>query len=41
VAAVKAVLLLSWLSLAVDVPEMLWTPHVKKKIGEEIKQIVG
>jgi len=40
VAAVEVVLL-SWLFLAVDVPEMLWTQHVEKGIAEEITQIVG
>lgn len=40
VAAVET-LLLSWLFLAVDVPEMLWTTHVEKTIIKEITQIVG
>jgi hypothetical protein len=40
VAAVEAILL-SWLFLAVDVPEMLWTQHVEKGIVKEITQIVG
>ena len=40
VAAVEAILL-SWLFLAVDVPEMLWTQHVEQGIIKEIKQIVG
>jgi hypothetical protein len=40
VAAVET-LLLTWLFLAVDVPEMLWTEHVEKKIIKEINQIVG
>ncbi len=40
VAAVE-VILLSWLFLAVDVPEMLWTQHVEKGIVKEITQIVG
>ena len=40
VAAVETVLL-SWLFLAVDVPEMLWTQHVEKGIIKEIRQIVG
>jgi hypothetical protein len=40
VAAVET-LLLSWLFLAVDVPEMLWTTHVEKGIIKEINQIVG
>src|SRR5208337_4853349 len=39
VAAVE-VILLSWLFLAVDVPEMLWTEHVEKGIAKEITQIV-
>jgi hypothetical protein len=39
VAAVETVLL-SWLFLAVDVPEMLWTTHVEKTIVKEITQIV-
>lgn len=34
-------LLLSWLFLAVDVPEMLWTTQVEKTVVNEIKQIVG
>ena len=40
VAAVETVLL-SWLFLAVDVPEMLWTQHVEKTIIKQINQIVG
>ena len=40
VAAVETVLL-SWLFLAVDVPEMLWTRHVEETIIKEIEQIVG
>lgn len=40
VAAAEAILL-SWLFLAVDVPEMLWTQHVEKGIAKEITQIVG
>jgi hypothetical protein len=39
VAAVET-LLLTWLFLAVDVPEMLWTTHVEKGIAKEIVQIV-
>ena len=35
------VIFLSWLFLAVDVPEMLWTEHVEKGIVTEITQIVG
>lgn len=40
VAAVET-LLLSWLFLVVDVPEMLWTKHVENTIIKEINQIVG
>ena len=40
VAAVET-LLLTWLFLAVDVPEMLWTRHVENIIAKEITQIVG
>ena len=40
VVAVEAILL-TWLFLAVDVPEMLWTQHVEKGIIKEITQIVG
>jgi hypothetical protein len=40
VAAVET-LLLSFLFLAVDVPEMLWTTHVEKGLAEQVKQIVG
>lgn len=40
VVAVEAILL-SWLFLAVDVPEMLWTTHVEKGIAQEITQVVG
>lgn len=40
VAAVE-VILLSWLFLAVDVPEMLWTQHVEREIAKEITKIVG
>ena len=40
VAAVES-LLLSWLFLAVDVPEMLWTRHVENEIIKKITQIVG
>jgi hypothetical protein len=40
VAAVEAIFL-SWLFLAVDVPEMLWTQHVEKTIAKEITQIIG
>jgi hypothetical protein len=34
-------ILLSWLFLAVDVPEMLWTRHVEKEVIQKINQIVG
>jgi hypothetical protein len=40
VAAVE-VILLSWLFLAVDVPEALWTRHVEGEIANKITQIVG
>lgn len=40
VAAVET-LLITWLFLAVDVPEMLWTREVEKGIIREITQIVG
>jgi len=40
VAAVET-LFLSWLFLAIDVPEMLWTREVEKTIIKEITQIVG
>ena len=40
VAAAEAVLL-SFLFLAVDVPEMLWTRHVEGEIAKQITQIVG
>ena len=40
VAAVET-LLVSWLFLTVDVPEMLWTREVEKGIIKEITQIVG
>ena len=40
VAAVETIFL-SWLFLAVDVPEMLWTRHVENTIVKEIAQIVG
>jgi hypothetical protein len=39
VAAVETILL-TWLFLAVDVPEMLWTRHVENTIAKEITQIV-
>ena len=40
VAAAEAILL-SWLFLAVDVPEMLWTRHVEGEIAREITRIIG
>jgi hypothetical protein len=40
VAAVETVLL-SWLFLAVDVPEMLWTRHVEGELGKKITELVG
>ena len=40
VAAVE-VILLTWLFLVVDVPEMLWTTHVENGIAKEITKIVG
>jgi hypothetical protein len=41
--AVTAVetILLTWLFLAVDVPEMLWTVHVEGELSKKISQIVG
>jgi hypothetical protein len=39
--AAAEVIFLSWLFLAVDVPEMLWTQHVENTIAKEITQIVG
>ena len=39
--AAAETLLLTWLFLAVDVPEMLWTEHVEEGIVKEITQIVG
>ena len=41
VVAAAETLLLTWLFLAVDVPEMLWTEHVEEGIVKEITQIVG
>jgi hypothetical protein len=38
VAAAEAILL-TWLFLPVDVPEMLWTVHVEGKLAKEIQQI--
>jgi hypothetical protein len=40
VAAVETILL-TWLFLVVDVPEMLWTTHVENGIAKEITKIVG
>jgi hypothetical protein len=40
VVAVEA-LLLTYLFLAIDVPEMLWTRHVESTIAKEITQIIG
>jgi len=40
VAAVETILL-TWLFLAVDVPEMLWTRHVEGEIAKKITEIVG
>ena len=39
--AAAEVILLTWLFLAVDVPEMLWTAHVENGIAKEITSIVG
>jgi len=40
VAAVETILI-TWLFLAVDIPEMLWTREVEKTVINEINQIVG
>ena len=40
VAAVETILI-TWLFLAVDAPEMLWTREVEKTVIMEINQIVG
>jgi len=40
IAAVETIFL-SWLFLAIDVPEMLWTRHVENTIAKQITQIVG
>jgi uncharacterized protein YqgV (UPF0045/DUF77 family) len=40
VAAVET-LLLTWLFLAVDVPEMLWTRHVEGEIVKKITELAG
>jgi hypothetical protein len=39
--AIVETLLITWLFLAVDVPEVLWTREVEKGIIKEITQIVG
>jgi len=39
--AAAETLLLSWLFLVVDVPEMLWTKHVESTIIKEVNQIVS
>jgi len=39
--AAAEVILLSWLFLTIDIPEMLWTRHVENTIAKEITQIVG
>ena len=39
--AVIETLLITWLFLAVDVPEVLWTREVEKGIIKEITQMVG
>ncbi len=40
IAAVEVVLL-SWLFLAIDVPEMLWTRYVEGQLISEITKMVG
>ena len=40
VVAVESILL-TWLFLAVDVPEMLWNRHVENAIAKKITEIVG
>jgi len=40
VAAVE-VILITYVFLAIDVPEMLWTMHVEKGIAKEITEIIG
>ena len=40
VAAVETILI-TWLFLAVDIPEMLWTREVEKTVIKEINQVVG
>ena len=39
--AAAETLLLSWLFLTVDIPEMLWTREVEKSIIKDITQAVG
>jgi hypothetical protein len=39
--AAAEVILLSWLFLAVDVPEILWTRHIENTVVKEITQIIG
>ncbi len=39
--AAAETLLLTWLFIAVDVPEVLWTRHVEGQLAKEITQIVG
>ncbi len=38
--AVAETIFISWLFLAVDVPEMLWTEHIENTIVAKIKQLV-
>ncbi len=38
--AAAETILLTWLFLAVDVPEMLWNVHIENGIAKEINQIV-
>jgi hypothetical protein len=38
--AAAETILLTWLFLAVDVPEMLWTRHIEGGLAKEISQIV-
>ncbi len=39
--AAAETILLTWLFLAVDVPEMLWTRHVEGEIAKKITEMVG
>ena len=39
--AAAETILLTWLFLAVDVPEMLWTRHVEGEIANKITEMVG